>query len=141
MSSASCVCTSFPSFGFLTARAPSYVRPTRATPTPAVAAVFIFLTVIQSETCAPICFSGHHFYKHGIASRRERSLALGVNLEAVFESMDLLLALQSWVRPTSDAHVSVADGWRRLCVRKRQSTTLLFTPNCGGRVSAREDCN
>lgn len=141
MSSASRVCTSFPSFSFLTARAPSYVRPIRATPTPAVAAVFIFVTVIQSETCAPICFSGHLFYKHGIASHRERSLALGVNLEAVFESMDLLLALQSWVRATSDADVSVADGWRRLCDGKRQSTTLLFTPNCRGRASVREDCN
>lgn len=70
MSSASCVCTSSPFFSSLTARAPSYIRPVRATPTPAVAAVFIFMTVIQSETCAPICFSGHLFCKHGIASRR-----------------------------------------------------------------------
>lgn len=28
-------------------------------PTPAVVTAFVFMTVIQSETCAPICLNGH----------------------------------------------------------------------------------
>lgn len=76
---------------------------------PALAAVimFVFMMVTQLENCALICLSGH------LSSDTQRppvteQLAPRRSICSTFQSMDLLLALQSQGRPRSDADIARA---------------------------------
>lgn len=64
-------------------------------PTPATVTAFVFMMVIQSETYAPICLSGHLPIDMPLYPPPQKSLAFGLQFGALSESMDPLLALQS----------------------------------------------
>lgn len=69
-------------------------------------------------------------------------LALGIQSGALFQSMDLLHALQSSGRRRFDADIAPAyiEPMSNI-MQKPLRTNLLFTPNPLTHVSTREDCN
>lgn len=102
---------------------------------------FVFMTVIQSETCAPICLNGHlpidRAARPTVAKPRPwRSIWSTFRKYGSPSCPPVLRTANIRCRYCSNTHRTNVKDYAKL-----QRTTLLFTPSPTTHVSAPEDCN